>query len=103
MEKQLSDEILGCCACQDTFEKTPSGLTCEDKKRIFTRREQEVLAKIRESSLRAGALKEEINRENGHGGQAARLELDNLRLARAELEQERLAARDERMRMLGHL
>jgi hypothetical protein len=100
MEKELSEEILGCCACGADTVETFTGLTCEDKKRIFTRREQDVLAKIRESSLRAGALRKAIDRENG---QAARLELENLRLMRAELEKERLAARDERMRLLGHL
>lgn len=103
MEKERYEEILGCCACEDKIEKTFSGLTCADKKNIFTRREQEVLARIRESSLRAGALKKEINGYDEHGRQSARLELENLRLMRAELEKERLAAREERMHLLGHL
>ncbi len=103
MGKEWSDEILGCCACEGDPGEVFPGLTCEDKKRIFTRRELAVLASIRESSLRAGALKKAIGRQGGSGGQAARSELENLRLARAELEKERLAARDERMRLLGHL
>lgn len=103
MEKERSAEAPGCCACEDTIDQTFSGLTCADKKNIFTRREQEVLARIRESSLRASALKEKINREDEPGRQAARLELENLRLLRAELERERLAASEERMRLLGHL
>ncbi|MDR3568032.1 MAG: hypothetical protein P4L43_08400 [Syntrophobacteraceae bacterium] len=103
MKKELSEDILGCCACEDNTEETFSGLTCADKKRIFTIREQEVLARIREASLRAGVLRKEINGQEGHGRQGARLELENLRLMRAELEKERVAARDERMRMLGHL
>lgn len=103
MEKERSTEISGCCACEDKIEQTFLGLTCADKKNIFTRREQEVLARIRESSDLAGALKEKINREDERGQQAARLELENLRLKRAELEKERLAASEERMRLLGHL
>jgi hypothetical protein len=103
MEKEQSNEILGCCACEDKAETTFSGLTCADKKRIFTRREQEVLGRIRESSLRAGALKKEIQLADGYGRQAAQRELENLRLTRAELEKERVDARDERMRLLGHL
>lgn len=103
MEKEKSAEVLGCCACEDKGEETFSGLTCADKKNIFTKREQEVLARIRETSLRAGVLKEKISRENEPGRHAARLELDNLRLMRAELEKERLAASEERMRLLGHL
>ena len=103
MGKEPSEEILGCCACEDKTEDTFPGLTCADKKRIFTRREQEVLARIRESSFRARALQSEINREDEHRRQNARFELDNLRLMRAELEKERLDAWEERMRMLGHL
>jgi hypothetical protein len=78
------------------------GLTCADKKNIFTRREQEVLEKIRQASLRASALKDEIGRSDEHGRQAALQELERLRRLRTELEQERLAASEERMRMLGH-
>ena len=103
MEKELSEEILGCCACEDKPEGNYSGLTCEDKKTIFTRKELEVLGRIRESSVRASALRAEINRKDEPGRQTARLELHNLRLMRAQLEKERLAARDERMRILGHL
>lgn len=80
-----------------------TGLTCADKKNIFTRREQEVLERIREASLRAVALKDEISRADERGREAALLELERLRLLRAELEQERVAASDERMRLLGHL
>ncbi len=78
------------------------GLTCADKKNIFTRREQEVLEKIREASRRAETIKSEISRADEPGRQAALLELEQLRHLRAELEVERLAASEERMRMLGH-
>jgi hypothetical protein len=80
-----------------------AGLTCADKKNIFTRREQEVLGRIREASLRASVLKDEMRRTDERGREAAMLELERLRLIRAELEKERLAASEERMRLLGHL
>ena len=102
MKKDQFDEGSGCCSC-DEETITPAGLTCADKKDIFTRREQEVLNRIREASLRASALKDEISRTNERGREAALLELDRLRLIRAELEQERIAASEERMRLLGHL
>ena len=59
--------------------------------------------RIRESSLRASALKEEIRLTDADRRETALQELERLRLLRAELEQERIAASDERMRMLGHL
>ncbi|MGC8492819.1 MAG: hypothetical protein ACP5SH_13885 [Syntrophobacteraceae bacterium] len=102
MEREQYAEVLGCCACEDRGEAV-TGLTCADKQNIFTRREQQVLARIRESSLRASALREKITREDERGRQAALVELEDLRRARAELEKERLAASEERMRMLGHL
>ena len=103
MNDFASVENLGCCACEDKSAGFAAGLTCEDKKNIFTRREQEVLEKIRQASLRASALKDEIRRSDEQGREAALQELERLRLLRAELEQERLAASEERMRMLGHL
>ncbi len=103
MENDPFDEGPGCCACEENTIAPSTGLTCADKKNIFTKREQEVLEKIREASLRAGVLKEEINRLDERGREAALLELKRLRLARAELEKERLAASEERMRLLGHL
>ena len=102
MTKDQFDEGVGCCSCDEETIR-PAGLTCADKKAIFTRREQEVLNRIREASLRASALKDEISRTNERGREAALLELDRLRLIRAELEQERIAASEERMRLLGHL
>jgi len=102
MENDLSQEGLGCCACEEKSMETPA-LTCADKKNILTRREHEVLDRIREASLRASALKEEIRATDERRRQTALQELERLRRLRAELEQERLAASEERMRMLGHL
>jgi hypothetical protein len=70
---------------------------------IFTRREQEVLDKIRQISVKAGALKAEIGRLDEPGRQAAVLELERLRQLRADLEKERIEASEERMRLLGHI
>ncbi len=103
MKNDQRKEGIGCCACEEKSMEAAAGLTCADKKNIFTRREQEVLDKIREASLRAGALRDEIKRTDGRGREAALQELERLRLLRAELEQERIAASDERMRLLGHL
>ncbi len=102
MENDLSQEGLGCCACEEKSMGT-AGLTCADKKNILTRREHEVLDRIREASLRASALKKEIRLTDEDRRQSALQELERLRLLRAELEEERVAASDERMRMLGHL
>jgi hypothetical protein len=102
-----SEEHLGCCACGD--ELTPfSGGGCADKKNVFTRREQDVLARIREASLRAREIKEGIRNSSGKESSAVLLEesrgeLERLRRLRDELETERIAAAEERMRMLGHL
>jgi hypothetical protein len=103
MNTEQSNEGLGCCACNEETIRSSTGLTCADKKNIFTKREHEVLDKIREASLRASVLKEEISRSDERGREAALLELERLRQTRAELEEERLAASEERMRLLGHL
>jgi hypothetical protein len=103
MEKALFNEGLGCCACEDKTAGFEGGLTCADKRNIFTNREQKVLAKIREVSRMAGALKAEISRTDEAGRQAGLKELERLRKVRAVLEVERVAASEERMRLLGHL
>ena len=73
-------------------------------RRIFLREEsRRFLDEIREASLCASALKQEINRMDEPGREAALLELERLRRLRAELEKERLAASEERMRLFGHL
>ena len=103
MKKDNFEESLGCCACDEETIRSSTGLTCADKKNIFTKREQEVLDEIRENSICASALKQEISRMDESGREAALIELERLRRLRAELEKERLAASEERMRLLGHL
>jgi hypothetical protein len=103
-----SHEYLGCCACADGSPELIGGTSCADKQNVFTRREQSVLGKIREASLRARALKERIRYLTRSESspvllQEALDELDSLRRTRDDLETERIAAAEERMRMLGHL
>ena len=68
MKNDLFDEGLGCCACEGNTIEPSSGLTCADKKNIFTRREQEVLDKIREASRRAGVSKRKSGRMMSRDG-----------------------------------
>jgi hypothetical protein len=81
--------------------------SCSARSRIFTERELDVLRRIREHGERAKDLRMRIERVNGHSEsltlkKSALDELERLRLERAALEDERLAAAHERMRWLGH-
>jgi hypothetical protein len=101
-------EYLGCCACPDESAGLIGGTGCADKKYMFTRREENVLNKIREASEKARAVKEKIrnlarNESSPVLMEEALGELERLRQIRDELEIERIAAAEERMRMLGHL
>jgi len=101
------EEYAGCCACVDES-AVIAGLGCADKRQVFTRREQNVLGRIRDASLRARAVRDKIRSLDGEGSSSALLEeargeLESLRRMRDELESERIAAAEERMRMLGHL
>ncbi len=95
----------GCCACAPEAAALAEYATCADKRYVFTQREQRVLEQIREASMRARALKEQM-RTPGMDAESldrAQRELDGLRKQRAELELERTAAAEERMRLLGHI
>jgi len=99
-DKELQSD---CCACLTEAEEISYG--CADRKYVFTRREHRVLGRIREASLRARAIKA-IMRGRTPGDvvlEEAEKELDDLRRLREELEIERLAAAEERMRLLGHI
>lgn len=92
-----------CCSCEGPIKDPSYG--CAERKLIFTKREQDVLGKIRDLSLRARSVKARIQGmapgDSGLG--EARRELESLRSVRKELELERVAAAEERMRMLGHI
>lgn len=98
----MGDSNTECCNCVP--EQEASTYTCEDRKLVFSKREQEVLKKIREASLKAREVKERIRLSFYiEERRAAEKELDELRALRRELEAERIEAADERMRLLGHL
>jgi len=100
-------EYLGCCACVDDPAVIGGG-GCADKRYMFTKREENVLNKIRETREKALAVKEKIltlTRDESSPAlmEEAQSELQRLRQVREELEAERIAAGEERMRMLGHM
>lgn len=104
-------EECGCCPAE-AAELPSSGepYGCHERKTVLTYREERVLQKIREAHRRAKDLKERIlalEREETTDAakekDRALRELEALRNLRRELEEERLAAADERMRLLGHI
>lgn len=102
-----STSDCGCCRLDSDKSGEPYG--CSERSAIFTPREQEVLARIRSVGERARELKRSLRRSAHAGGSRSSLafgeveELENLRKMRTELEEERLAAAEERMRYLGHI
>jgi TolA-binding protein len=105
IEFKMADEAA--CGCCHVGMDTSGETTCAERSRIFTDREMEVLLRIREHRERAQELRKQIGQSNGHPEslslrKSALEELDRLRSERALLEEERLAAAEERMRLLGH-
>lgn len=103
------DECGGCCQTGEVLtDGQGDTYGCHEKRTVLTHREEEVLTQIRELSLRARAVKEQLSRldTTEEAGQAVgrRLaeELATLRQRRSLLEAERIAAAEERMRLLGH-
>ena len=99
----------GCCI--------PSGVstdpyTCVERRTVFTHREDRVFEKIRDARKAAQDVKRRLkafeacsstSTEHMERKAAAEEELGALRKLRSQLEEERLAAAEERMRLLGHL
>jgi hypothetical protein len=106
---ELNTAVSDCQCCRFPTESSDSQYGCSDRSTVLTPREQEVLDRIRAASERARELKQSLRRSSYDGqneptAYAGTLEeLENLRKMRTELEEERVAAADERMRMLGHL
>jgi len=99
------EEESDCCACPTDATQSAWSGGCAGKQNVFTKREEAVLDRIREVSMQARALKERIRDCDAIAGDSteeARSELERLRRVRGELEQERIAAAEERMRLLGH-
>lgn len=106
----LPEAECDCCVVShDQADEDGHLFDCSGRKTVLTKREERVLRTIRENSLRARELRGLIGRLDGDGSadsEACRLaitELETLREGRAALDQERLAAAEERMRLLGHL
>jgi hypothetical protein len=105
-----SPEECGCCQLEsEPRDGEEEVYGCAERSTVFTRREQRVLRQIREASRQARTIKKNLEALSSAGPQDserradAALELERLRAFRAELEMERIAAADERMRLLGHL
>lgn len=95
----------GCCLLPSDEEERYG---CAERRTVFTHRELRVLKQIREAREKARGLEEYI-RHVGSGVSSedgsvkeAHEELTNLKKLRSKLEEERIAAAEERMRLLGH-
>lgn len=100
----------GCCQVGGPLSDVNGAVYgCKEREGVFTHREETVLGRIRETALRVRALKaklRDVERSAGGDSEAARAitaEIEALRKLRGELELERIAAAEERMRLLGHL
>lgn len=105
----LGSDTCGCCESGDlTREESGAVYGCHEKDTVFTHREEEVLKRIRELGLQAKALRaqlkciEETEPVDVEAKQKAMEELESLRQTRSALDSERIAAAEERMRLLGH-
>jgi hypothetical protein len=102
-------EANECCCSQVVPDGNGATDECSKRSVVFTPREQSVLSRIREASERARILKRKINDFETRGADdleahaRAVSELEELRRMRADLEMERVAAAEERMRLLGHV
>jgi hypothetical protein len=111
-EHHLPIMELDDCGCCQTADAEPDasgkGYGCHEKSTVLTHREEAVLKRIRQLSLEAKVLKDRIKHCETTQSlglqekQRVMEELENLRRLRSELELERIAAAEERMRLLGH-
>lgn len=98
------------CGCGETgLDEQQNGYDCARRATVFTHREEQILRRIRELSAKARELKWRIKHLSAAAIEPSpeRMrvfhELEDIRRVRAELEKERLAAAEERMRLLGHI
>jgi hypothetical protein len=96
-----------CCSKSSGHDTLGEYSTCSQRSGIFTPREQDVLSRIRDASLKAREVKGRLRAFDDRGDPEARKvvlsELEALRRLRVGLEEERIDAANERMRILGHL
>ena len=105
----FGSDNCGCCETGDpSKEESGTVYGCHEKSTVLTHREEEVLKRIRELGLKAKALRAQLKRIEDakpldlQAKQKAMEELESLRQMRAALDAERIAAAEERMRLLGH-
>ena len=102
-----SSTDCGCCHFSTDSDEGLYG--CSDRSTVLTLREQEVLEQIRATGERAREIKKKLRQSTLEGRLESSSqdgffeELENLRNMRIALEEERITAADERMRLLGHL
>lgn len=107
--RRFNETECGCCLTDELFAPgSEEFYSCQDRQAVFTKREQRVLKRIREAGLQARNIKRQLTElkpdQAGYHELKEKLEkeLEELRRVRAELETERVAAAEERMRLLGH-
>ena len=99
--------IGSCDCCNLSSEEMATDYGCGERKEVFTPREQEVLKRIREAGEQAKNLKKRLAGHESHRPESGErksieAEIEELRQLRTVLEEERVAAAEERMRYLGH-
>jgi hypothetical protein len=104
-EQGAQPGICGCCAADPGEQREASG--CAGGQTVLTLEEQHILARIREIQQEGQRLKEAIRslestREEHPDLAKLQGDLEALRKERAVLEDRRILAARERMRMLGH-
>ena len=105
----IGGDDCGCChTVAPDRDGQGDGYGCHQKITVFTNREATIIRQIRELSRQAQGIKAKLQQLNADSDpdEAARAafeeELANLRQRRSALEVERIAAAEERMRILGH-
>jgi len=114
MDMRFERPIIGGDDCGCCYTGAPDrdghgeGYGCHQKATVLTNREETILGQIRGLSRQAQGIKAKLQQLNADSDpdEAARAafeeELANLRQRRSALEVERIAAAEERMRILGH-
>ncbi len=98
----------GCDGCGVVSPEGGASHDCAQRNTVFTTREHEIFARIRELGQRARRLKQALEHAGAARGPEGRTredlldELEGLRRERKRAESERIDARAERMRLLGH-
>ena len=103
-----SDECNSCETNDRLIDGNGNTYGCRERSTVFTRREEDVLKRLRELSPKARRIREHIRLLEEAGSvdidakRRAMEELESLRRLRSQLDEERIAAAEERMRLLGH-